>query len=103
RSAPRRRPVRPASLDRGWLVGGALLVALTIATAEASFHGIVTGREYVAFALAAMCLGIGVIVWHVDPAWSMSGALVLAIFSGNWGLVGFPRFVAPDRFALMAV
>jgi putative inorganic carbon (HCO3(-)) transporter len=90
-------------LYRGWLAGAGLLALVWIVAAEASSRGMITGKEYVAFTLAAICVAIAVIAWHIDPAWSMSAALVLTVFNGNWQQFGLPPVVAPDRFVLMAV
>ena len=38
----------------------------------------------------------------VDPAWSLSGAVILSCFSGNWYAFGLPGAVAPDRLLLVA-
>lgn len=38
----------------------------------------------------------------VSPAGLVCTGVVLSMFSGNWGLLGFPRLLAPDRFFLVA-
>jgi O-antigen ligase len=40
--------------------------------------------------------------WHVEPAWMITGGLVLSCFNSNWDAFGLPRFVAPDRLLLLA-
>ncbi|MEA2472644.1 MAG: putative inorganic carbon ((-)) transporter [Thermoleophilaceae bacterium] len=42
--------------------------------------------------------------WSIDPAWSISAGVALAVFNGNWSHVGLPggAGLAPDR-ALLAL
>jgi putative inorganic carbon (hco3(-)) transporter len=59
------------------------------------------------FALAALVAVLGlvalaVIAWRVDPAHLLIGALILSAFNNHWDAFGLPRFVAPDRFLLIA-
>ena len=58
-----------------------------------------------AFLLAVMAIAVGsvIIVWHIDPAWTMCGAIALSVFSGHWQEIGLPALVAPDRLLVMAV
>jgi O-antigen ligase len=42
------------------------------------------------------------LAWHVEPAWTLTAALVLSCFNSNWEAFGLPRFVAPDRMLLLA-
>lgn len=39
-------------------------------------------------------------IWIVPPAWSISAALALSMFDGNWQELGLPHSVAPDRLVL---
>src|SRR4051812_40089431 len=41
------------------------------------------------------------VLWHQDPAWLLSGGLVLSTFSGNWDTLGFPSGFSPDRGMLL--
>lgn len=52
--------------------------------------------------LVIAAVACGYIVWRVDPAWTISVALVLSVFSGQWDAMGLPAFVTPDRFLLAA-
>jgi putative inorganic carbon (hco3(-)) transporter len=57
----------------------------------------------------AAILGIGCVVaavavyviWLVPPSWSISAALVLTLFGGNWDYLGLPGALAPDRLVLL--
>jgi O-antigen ligase len=44
----------------------------------------------------------GYLAWHVEPAWMLTGALVLSCFNSNWDAFGLPPLVAPDRLLLAA-
>ncbi len=39
-------------------------------------------------------------IWIVPASWSISAALVLSMFGGNWQQLGLPHSVAPDRLVL---
>ena len=54
-----------------------------------------------AVATVALAGGLAVIVWHVDPAWSIGAALLLSVLNGHWGTLGFPGFFSPDRLLLV--
>jgi putative inorganic carbon (hco3(-)) transporter len=60
---------------------------------------------YLALAALVAVLGLLALVaiaWHVDPAYLLIGALILSAFNNHWDAFGLPRFVAPDRFLLIA-
>jgi O-antigen ligase len=42
------------------------------------------------------------VVWHADPAWTLTAGVVLSPLASNWTEVGIPGAVAPDRLLLMA-
>jgi putative inorganic carbon (hco3(-)) transporter len=70
--------------------------------------GIAVGRitpasSFLAVAAIAMLLGLVVALWNVDPAWTMSGAIILSMFNGHWQEFGLPPLVTPDRFLLFLV
>lgn len=60
--------------------------------------------SFVLYGLAAVAvLATGVVIWRVDPAWTVSAALALTVFAGNWGNLGLPGFpFLPDRLLLGA-
>ncbi len=50
---------------------------------------------------AVVFIGAAFLVWNIDPAWTISAALALTVFSGNWQNLGLPGFpFLPDRFLL---
>ena len=53
--------------------------------------------------LIALC-GLAYLAWHVDPAWTLTAAFCLSVFSGNWQPLGLPDYVhvVPDRLVLVA-
>ena len=82
---------------RPWIsIGAASLVAAAIA----AFSDRVGMAQILGLELLALTLAIAYIAWHTDPAWTLSGALVLTVFSGNWAALGFPSYFAPDRLLL---
>jgi putative inorganic carbon (hco3(-)) transporter len=52
---------------------------------------------FVGLLLAA---SVGCIVWLLEPAYAMSGAVVLSAFAGNWPQLGVPGPLSPDRLLL---
>ncbi len=80
----------------GWLT----LVAVAGVGVVAASHG--HSAHLLEYACGAVVLlAAAFIVWNVDPAWTVSIALALTVFSGNWqnfGLPGFPFL--PDRLLL---
>jgi putative inorganic carbon (HCO3(-)) transporter len=58
--------------------------------------------------IIALCLiGCGLaaatyLAWHTHPAYTFSGAIALSAFASNWGYMGLPGFLAPDRLLLVA-
>ena len=68
---------------------------------------LLTVRPYSTY-LAALGLMLAVIVaiaylaWHTDPAWLMTAAIIGSTFNSNWGALGVPGGVAPDRLLLLA-
>ena len=44
----------------------------------------------------------GYVAWNVKPAYTLSAAVVLSPMSGNWGFLGIPGVIAPDRLLLVA-
>jgi O-antigen ligase len=58
--------------------------------------------------LAGLALGLAVIVaiaylaWHTEPAWLMTAAIIGSTFNSNWGELGVPGGIAPDRLVLLA-
>lgn len=57
---------------------------------------------FLLIAAAAALAGAAYLVWHVDPAWTLSAAIAATMFSGNWEQFGLPERLAPDRLLLAA-
>ena len=51
---------------------------------------------------AAIGASAAYLVWRVHPAWTLSLAVALALFSGNWERIGLPDGFSPDRLLLAA-
>lgn len=87
-------------LDRWW---GLLLLA---ATGAACVAAVVIGHhdsdQVFRYGCAAVILaGTVFVIWRIDPAWTVSAALALTVFSGNWQNLGLPGFpFLPDRMLM---
>jgi O-antigen ligase len=55
----------------------------------------------IAFAIATVVFA-GCLVWQLDPAYTLSLAIVLSPIAGNWQQLGIPGALAPDRLLLTA-
>jgi O-antigen ligase len=51
---------------------------------------------------AVLALSLAVMVWWLDPAYALSGAILLTPFAGNWPQLGVPGPLSPDRLLLAA-
>jgi O-antigen ligase len=47
-----------------------------------------------------MVVSVGYLVWRLEPAYSISAAVVLSPFAGNWPRLGVPGPLSPDRLVL---
>jgi putative inorganic carbon (hco3(-)) transporter len=56
---------------------------------------------FVAFGVGLLVAGV-YLLWFVHPAWTLSGALATSVFVGNWGHLGLPGTVSPDRVLLIS-
>jgi putative inorganic carbon (hco3(-)) transporter len=58
--------------------------------------------------LAAAAIGLAVLAslayfaWKIDPAWLMTAAVIGSTFNSNWGALGVPGGMPPDRIILLA-
>jgi hypothetical protein len=50
----------------------------------------------------AVIVALAYLAWHTEPAWLMTGAIIGSTFNSNWGALGLPGGVAPDRLLLLA-
>lgn len=87
-------PVSGESL-RSWVplaIPAALLFLLGLFSTEAALLAIAGVG-----ALAAIW-----VIWHLDPAWTLSIGLALMVFNGRWAEIGLP--IGPDRiFVLIGI
>jgi O-antigen ligase len=52
-------------------------------------------------AVAAVALvSMAVVVWRIDPAYTLSAAIFLTPLAGNWPQIGVPGSLSPDRLLL---
>jgi putative inorganic carbon (HCO3(-)) transporter len=49
---------------------------------------------------AVGAVAIGYVVWRVEPCYSISAAVLLSAFAGNWPRIGIPGPASPDRLLL---
>lgn len=45
-------------------------------------------------------VSMAVVIWYVDPAYTLSAAILLTPFAGNWPQLGVPGPLSPDRLLL---
>ena len=80
-----------ATLFAGFLVAGAVGLAPS--------HG---ARLALLALLGVAALGAAYVVWHVDPAWTLTVSLCLSMFDSNWAHMGLAASpVPPDRILLV--
>jgi putative inorganic carbon (HCO3(-)) transporter len=59
-----------------------------------------TEPHYLAVVAAITIVATVVVVWWVEPAYTLSGAILLTPFAGNWPQLGVPGPLSPDRLLL---
>jgi putative inorganic carbon (hco3(-)) transporter len=57
---------------------------------------------FVALVAVVTLPSLAYVTWHVHPAVLLSGGIALSVFSGNWGNLGLPELIAPDRLLIAA-
>lgn len=80
-------------------------VGFALAVRQGSLQALIPYQGYLALSFAVMLglLGsLAYIAWRVEPAWLLTAALLASAFNGNWGALGFPSGIAPDRLLLLA-
>jgi putative inorganic carbon (HCO3(-)) transporter len=93
---------RASSLARPVLLTGAATAAFTLLVYDLYEKQGYTG--FILAALAVMAVAVAYLACQVDPAWVFGAAIFAFVFNGNWGYMGLPSRVAPDRFlALVAI
>jgi putative inorganic carbon (hco3(-)) transporter len=56
--------------------------------------------HYVPAVAAVALVSMTVVVWKVDPAYTLSAAIFLSPLAGNWPQLGVPGALSPDRLLL---
>jgi O-antigen ligase len=74
-------------------IGFALVHMPTDVAARASPH-------YLPALAAITVISAAVVIWWVDPAYTLSAAFLLTPFAGNWPELGVPGPLSPDRLLL---
>ena len=86
-----------------WRWAALALVPVAMLALAAEVHGSRPEQLFEYACAAVVLIAAGYLVWNVDPAWTISTALALTVFSGNWQLMGLPGFpFLPDRLLLAA-
>jgi putative inorganic carbon (HCO3(-)) transporter len=96
----------PSARRLGLLAVGALAgIGLALVVHYGSLRAQIPLQGYLALSFAVMLglLGsLAYIAWRVEPAWLLTAALLASAFNGNWGALGLPPGIAPDRLLLFA-
>ena len=74
-----------------------LAVLIYLAPAGAVEHGASLYPKAVGLVIA---ISVGYMVWRLEPAYSISAAVVLSPLAGNWPQLGVPGPLSPDRLLL---
>ena len=74
-----------------------LIALIALAPPGAVDHGVSLYPRAVGVLIA---ISVGYMVWRLDPAYSISAAVVLSAFAGNWPRLGVPGPLSPDRLLL---
>ncbi|MGZ4178087.1 MAG: O-antigen ligase family protein [Solirubrobacteraceae bacterium] len=74
-----------------------LAVLIYLAPAGAVDHGALLYPKAVGLLIA---ISVGYMVWRLEPAYSISAAVLLSPFAGNWPRLGIPGPLSPDRLLL---
>ena len=88
---------------RRLVIGSTAAAALLLAAAAVA----AATRAALPFLAVLGLLGLAsfaYLIWHVDPAWTLSGSVALSVFGGYWGQLGPLGYlpVSPDRLMLVA-
>jgi putative inorganic carbon (HCO3(-)) transporter len=85
--------------------GGAATVALGIA-GIAGLAAMPLGQidrastHYLPVVAAVATVSMVIVVWRIDPAYTLSASIFLTPFAGNWPQLGVPGPLSPDRLLL---
>ena len=75
-----------------------LVVAVGFLLAVAHERGL---KMLLALMLAAAVASVLYLIWPIHPAYTLSAAIMLSPFAGNWAELGLPSRVDPDRLLLV--
>jgi putative inorganic carbon (hco3(-)) transporter len=92
--------MRTRTLSAATLVGIGLAVAAVVLTPPRGFELTIELYES-AMTLVALVSG-AILVWRVDPAYTLSAAILLTPFAGHWPRLGVPGPLSPDRLLFVA-
>jgi len=90
-------PVRRAP---GYLAGAAAAVGVLALVAEG--YRVAPSATFALLVFVTALPAAAYVAWRAHPAPLLCGGLALSLFSGNWGNVGLPELVAPDRLLMYA-
>lgn len=79
-------------------------VVLVAGIAALAVFGLIVApysTAFFAFGVALVVAG-AYLLWFVHPAWTLSAALAASMFAGDWGHLGLPGTVSPDRVLLIS-
>lgn len=88
------------TLRRPPIIAGAALAAFLAVGFLGPLAPFRTLAGYAVLGLAAL-LASAYIVWRTHPSWTLTAALLLSVFAGNWEQLGVPGFLAPDRILIV--
>jgi putative inorganic carbon (HCO3(-)) transporter len=94
-----RSPSWPAVLGAAAMVAIGVLAIMQLAALPTGQIDRVSSH-YVPLVAAVGALSIAIVVWWVEPAYTLSAAVVLTPFAGNWPAMGVPGPLSPDRLLL---
>ena len=94
-----RSPSWPAILGAAAMVAIGVLALMQLAALPAGQIDRLSSH-YVPFLAAVGAVSMAIVVWWVEPAYTLSAALVLTPFAGNWPAMGVPGPLSPDRLLL---
>jgi O-antigen ligase len=99
--SPRIRAAGAVAACLAAAAGVASLSLLPAATADDA------STLFLPLAVVVAAIGLALVVWLVDPAYTLSAAIFLTPLAGNWEQLGIPGAVSPDRLlfagAILAV
>jgi putative inorganic carbon (hco3(-)) transporter len=85
-----------------WTLGALVTGAILAGVAQLPAWGVDLGVTLYRPAVGLIALAsAAVVVWHVHPAYTLSAAIFLTPFAGNWPELGVPGPLSPDRLLFL--